>query len=140
MNGQFIKIPGGYARQIDAQTQIFVPEAFVESFVPETGEVTLCAPDYAALEAEKAPAVHAAAPGAYAYTEEMQKAPTGCDFSARLAYYGKHYYLTPLHDGLPQLHGRGVEFDPERGTYRVTIAAYNRLIKFYRVSVAGCLD
>lgn len=77
MNGQFIKIPGGYARQIDAQTQIFVPEAFAESFVPETGEVTLCAPDYAALEAEKAPAVHAAAPGAYAYTEEMQQAPTG---------------------------------------------------------------
>ena len=70
----------------------------------------------------------------------MEHAPTGCDFSADLGYYGKHYYLRPLHDGLPRLHGRGITYDEQRGTYTVTRLAYDKLKQQYRMSFETCLD
>ena len=92
------------------------------------------------LEAAKAPAVHADKPGEYSYCYEMQKAPTGCDFAADLAYYGKHYFLRPLRDDLPRLHGRGIDYDEKRNTYTVTLRAYDKLKQQYRISYETCLD
>ena len=110
ISGTFAPVPGGYA------------------------------PDYAALEAEKAPAVQADKPGEYVYCYEMQQAPTGCDFAADLSYYGKHYFLRPLRDDLPQLHGRGISYDEERNTYTVTTRAYDKLKEQYRIRYETCLD
>ena len=107
---------------------------------PKTGELFGYAPDYAALEAEKAPAVQADKPGEYVYCYEMQQAPTGCDFAADLSYYGKHYFLRPLRDDLPQLHGRGISYDEERNTYTVTTRAYDKLKEQYRIRYETCLD
>lgn len=106
----------------------------------ETVEQTANAPDYEALEAAKSPAVHADKPGEYSYCYEMEKAPTGCDFSASLSYYGKHYYLRPLRDDLPQLCGRGISYDEQRSTYTVTRRAYDKLKEQYRMSFETCLD
>ena len=88
--GTFAKVPGGYEQKVDERTKIFVPDMCAASFIPETGELHGHAPDYDALETAKAPAVQADKPGEYAYYYETQHAPTGCDFSADLAYYGKH--------------------------------------------------
>ena len=85
INGTFSVVPGGYAQQINEQTTLFVPEASAARYDPKTGELFGYAPDYDALEAEKAPAVQATAPGEYVYCYEMQKAPTGCDFAADLS-------------------------------------------------------
>ena len=125
--GTFSKVPGGYEQKVDERTKIFVPDMCAASFIPETGELHGHAPDYDALETAKAPAVQADKPGEYAYYYETQHAPTGCDFSADLAYYGKHYFLRPLRDGLPRLHGRGITYDEERGTYTVTLRAYDKI-------------
>lgn len=140
INGTFSPVPGGYSRQIDEQTTLFVPEFSAARYDPKTGELFGYAPDYKALEAAKAPAVQAAAPGEYSYCYEMQKAPTDCDFAADLSYYGKHYFLRPLHDGLPRLRGRGISYDEERNTYMVTIRAYDKLKEQYRISYETCLD
>lgn len=70
----------------------------------------------------------------YAYQYETEHAPTGCDFSADLSYYGKHYFLRPLHDGLPRLHGRGITYDEQRNTYTVTKRAYEQLKAQFRIS------
>lgn len=110
------------------------------SFVSETGELHGYAPDYAAMEAAKAPAVAADKPGEYAYYYETQHAPTGCDFAADLAYYGKHYFLRPLRDGLPRLHGRGITYDEDRDTYTVTVRAYQMLKEQYKISLEMCFD
>jgi hypothetical protein len=140
INGTFAPVPGGYARQIDPQTTLFVPDFSASRYDPETGELFGYAPDYDALEAEKAPAVQADKPGEYVYCYEMQQAPTGCDFAADLSYYGKHYFLRPLRDGLPQLHGRGISYDEERNTYTVTTRAYDKLKEQYRIRYETCLD
>lgn len=140
INGTFTPVPGGYARQIDPQTTLFVPDFSASRYDPETGELFGYAPDYAALEAEKAPAVQADKPGEYVYCYEMQQAPTGCDFAADLSYYGKHYYLRPLRDGLPQLHGRGISYDEQHNTYTVTTRAYDKLKEQYRIRYETCLD
>lgn len=132
--GTFSKVPGGYAQPINEQTTLFVPDMCASSFNVDTGELHGYAPDYEALEAAKTPAVQADAPGEYSYYYEMQQAPTGCDFSADLSYYGKHYFLRPLHDGLPRLHGRGITYDEQRDTYTVTIKAYEKLKQNYRIS------
>ena len=79
-------------------------------------------------------------PGEYVYCYEMQQAPTGCDFAADLSYYGKHYFLRPLRDGLPQLHGRGISYDEQRNTYTVTTRAYDKLKEQYRIRYETCLD
>lgn len=79
-------------------------------------------------------------PGEYVYCYEMQQAPTGCDFAADLSYYGKHYFLRPLRDDLPQLHGRGISYDEERNTYTVTTRAYDKLKEQYRIRYETCLD
>ena len=71
---------------------------------------------------------------------KCSKPPTGCDYSADLAYYGKHYFLRPLHDGLPQLHGRGITYDAERGTYMVTLRAYDKIKAQYKIKRETCLD
>lgn len=118
----------------------FVPDFSASRYDPETGELFGYAPDYAALEAEKAPAVQADKPGEYVYCYEMQQAPTGCDFAADLSYYGKHYFLRPLRDGLPQLHGRGISYDEQRNTYTVTTRAYDKLKEQYRIRYETCLD
>ena len=65
---------------------------------------------------------------------------TVCDFSASLSYYGKHYYLRPLRDDLPQLRGRGISYDEQRSTYTVTRRAYDKLKEQYRMSFETCLD
>ena len=131
INGTFAPVPGGYAQQINEQTTLFVPDFSAARYDPKTGELFGYAPDYAALEAEKAPAVQADKPGEYVYCYEMQQAPTGCDFAADLSYYGKHYFLRPLRDDLPQLHGRGISYDEERNTYTVTTRAYAELTEQY---------
>lgn len=137
--GTYSKVPGGYTQEIDEQTTLFVPDACVASFDPKTGELHGYAPDYAALEAAKAPAVEAAKPGEYAYHSEDQHAPIGCDFAASLGFYGEHYYLRPLRDDPPQLHGRGIT-PVEHGWYRVTKRAYERLKAQYKISYEMCYD
>ena len=84
--GNFAPAPGGYSHQISASTTLFIPDCSVSRYDPSTGEVYGYAPDYDKLEAAKAPAVQATAPGEYSYCYEMQQAPTCCDYSADLAY------------------------------------------------------
>lgn len=138
--GTFSKVSGGYAQPINECTTLFVPDACAANFIPETGELYGYAPDYDALEAEKLPAVQAEAPGEYAYYYETQHAPSGCDYSAALSYYGKHYFLRPLRDGLPFLHGRGITYDETRKTYTVTLRAYDKLKEQYRICHEMCFD
>lgn len=138
--GTFSPVPGGYSQQISANTALFIPDFSVSRYDPDTGEVYGYAPDYDALEAAKAPAVQATAPGEYSYCYEMQQAPTGCDYSADLAYYGKHYFLRPLRDGLPPLHGRGITYDAEHSTYMVTLRAYDKIKAQYKIKRETCLD
>lgn len=140
INGTFTKVEGGYIHRIDERTSVFIPAFAVSRYVEETGELYGYAPDYDALESEKAPAVQADKPGEYLYTYEMQQKPIGCDFSASLSYYGNHYYLRPLRDDLPMLSGRGISYDAERNTYKATIRAYERLTKQYRINRETCLD
>ena len=110
------------------------------SFIPETGELHGYAPDYDAMEEAKTPAVQVDKPGEYAYYYETQHAPTGCDFSADLAYYGKHYFLRPLRDGLPRLHGRGITYDEACNTYTVTRRAYAKIKEQYKIKREMCFD
>lgn len=138
--GTFSKVPGGYAQRIDEHTQIFVPDMRAASFIPETGELHGYAPDYDALEAAKTPAVEADKPGEYAYYYETDHAPTGCDFSADLAHYGGHYFLRPLRDDLPRLHGRGITYDEQRNTYMVTRRAYEKIKEQYKIKREMCFD
>ena len=138
--GSFFKVPGGYTQQTGPNTQIFVPDMCASSYNPDTGDLHGYAPDYDAMEAAKAPSVAADKPGVYAYYYETQHAPTGCDFSSQLAYYGKHYYLRPLRDGLSRLCGRGITYDERDGTYTVTIRAYEKLKTQYRISHEMCFD
>lgn len=91
--GTFAPVPGGYSQQIGANTALFIPDFSVSRYDPSTGEVYGYAPDYDALEAAKTPAVQATAPGEYSYCYEMQQAPTGCDYAADLAYYGKQHAM-----------------------------------------------
>lgn len=138
--GTFAPVPGGYSQQISANTALFIPDFSVSRYDPSTGEVYGYAPDYDALEAAKTPAVQATAPGEYSYCYEMQQAPTGCDYAADLAYYGKHYFLRPLRDDLPPLHGRGITYDAEQGTYMVTLRAYDKIKAQYKIKRETCLD
>lgn len=138
--GTFTKVPGGYEQKVNENTTIFVPDMCASSFIPETGELHGYAPDYEAMEAAKAPSFHAENSGIYSYCYEMQHAPTGCDFSSELAFYGKHYFLRPLHDDLPRLHGRGITYNEQSGTYMVTIRAYDKLKEQYRIMHETCLD
>ncbi len=138
--GTYTQVPGGYAQQITERTTLFVPNMCASSFIPETGELYGYAPDYKALEAAKAPARVADKPGEYAYYDEMSKPPIGCDFSAEFAYYGDHYFLRPLRDGLPRLHGRGIFYDDGRGVYKVTARAYDKIKAQYKISLEMCFD
>lgn len=138
--GTWTKTPGGYEQKADERTTLFVPDMCAASFTPETGELFGYAPDYDALEAAKSPSVEAKKPGEYAYCYEIAHAPTGCDFSADLSYYGKYYFLRPLHDGLPRLHGRGITYDEARNTYMVTCRAYEKIKAEFKVSREMCLD
>lgn len=138
--GEYSRVVGGYERKVNENTTLFVPDMCASSFIPETGELFGYAPDYEALEAAKTPSVHAENPGEYSYCYEIQKAPTGCDFTAELSFYGKHYFLRPLRDDLPQLHGRGITYDEQRNTYMVTTRAYDNLKKKYRMMRETCLD
>ncbi len=140
INGTFAKVPGGYARKIDEHTTHFVPDMCAASFAPESGELHGYTPDYEALEAAKSPAIHAAKPGEYIYRYEMDRAPTGCDFSADLAYYGNHYFLRPLRDDLPRLHGRGITYDEQSNIYKVTLCAYAKLKEQYKIRRETCFD
>ncbi|MBD5098146.1 MAG: hypothetical protein HDT35_01075 [Clostridiales bacterium] len=140
ITGTFSKVPGGYAQEIDERTTLFVPDMCAASFIPETGELHGYAPDYDALEAAKPLAVEADKPGEYFYYYEMNHAPTGCDFSAELAYYGKHYILRPLHNGLPRLHGRGITYNEQYNTYIVTLRAYEKIKEQYKIKREMCLD
>lgn len=103
--GTFAPVPGGYSQQIGANTALFIPDFSVSRYDPSTGEVYGYAPDYDALEAAKTPAVQATAPGEYSYCYEMQQAPTGCDYAADLAYYGKHYFCAPCATACPRSTG-----------------------------------
>lgn len=138
--GTFSEVPGGYAQQFDEHTSIFVPDMCAACFVPETGELRGYAPDYDALEAAKSPAVEADKPGEYAYYYETQQAPTGCDFSAELSYTGNHYFLRPLRDNLPRLHGRGITFDERYNYYTLTLRAYDKIKEQYKIKREMCFD
>ena len=138
INGTFEKVNGGYVRRISADTTEFIPDMCAASFDESTGTVSMYCPDYEALEKAKAPAVSAKDPGEYAYQTEVQREPIGCDFSAELAYYGKHYYLRPLRDGIPDLKGRGIT--KERDCYCVTAKAYEKLNEIYKISYEMCFD
>ena len=140
INGTFSAVPGGYSQQLSAQTTLFVPAFCASSFIPETGELFGYAPDYEALEAAKTPAVQATTPGVYSYCYEMEHAPIGCDFSATLSHYGTHYFLRPLRDDLPRLHGRGITCDEQQGDYMVTVRAFEKLKTLYRIMLEHCLD
>lgn len=138
LTGTYDKVPGGYSRRINDHMVEFIPDFCVSSF--ENGTVSMYCPDYEAIEAAKAPAVEADNPGEYLYYYETQKAPKQCDFSAQLSYYGDHYYLSPLHDGLPQLKGRGIKYESDYGKYIVTEKAYEKLCKQFRMSREMCFD
>ena len=140
INGTFSAVPGGFSQKINDHTTLFVPSYCAARFDAETGELYSHAPDYEALEAAKAPAQQADRPGVYSYCYEMQKAPIGCDFKADLAYYGKHYFLRPLCDGLPILRGRGISYDEASNSYMVTLRAFEKLKQQYRISMETCLD
>lgn len=140
IDGTFTATPGGYMQKIDNRTTLFVPSFCASRFDAETGDLYGHAPDYEALEANKTPAVQADRPGVYSYCYEMQKAPIGCDFSAELSYYGKHYFLKPLRGDLPRLHGRGITYDEQRNDYMVTIRAFEKLKEQYRIKLETCLD
>lgn len=140
INGTFTAVPGGYSQKLDSKTTLFVPSFCASSFNTETGELFGYAPDYDALEAAKAPAVQATTPGVYSYCYEMERAPIGCDFSATLSYYGRHYFLTPLSGNLPRLHGQGITFDEQQGDYMVTRRAFEKLKTQYRITMEHCLD
>ena len=136
----FTPIEGGYSRKIDDRISLVVPAFSVSHYDPETGDLYGYAPDYDALEAAKKPSVEASAPGEYSYYYEMQKAPTGCDFSADRSYYGNHFFLRPLRDDLPRLHGRGITYNAEHGDYFVTERAYEKLKTQYRIKREMCFD
>lgn len=138
--GTFSKVPGGYSQKIDERITLFIPDMCSANFIPETGELYEHTPDYEALEAAKTPAVDADKPGEYSYYYEMDRAPIGCDFSADLSYYGNHYFLHPLRDDLPRLHGRGITYDEQRNTYKVTIRAYEKIKEQYKIKREMCLD
>ena len=138
--GTFSKVPGGYARQLDEHTSIFVPDMCAARFDPETGELRGLAPDYDALEAAKSPAAEADKPGEYAYYYETQQAPTGCDFYAELSCTGKHYFLRPLRDNLPRLRGRGITYDEQYGFYILTSRAYDKIKEQYKIKREMCFD
>lgn len=140
IGGVFSPVFGGYARKISETTTLFVLDSSVARFDEQTGELFVYAPDYAEMEANKAPAIHADHPGEYSYYYEEQHAPTGCDFSAELAYYGKHYFLRPLRDDLPKLHGRGITYDAEYDKYKVTLKAYEKIKEQYRITLEMCYD
>lgn len=140
INGTFSAVPGGYSRELSGETTLFVPSFCASRFNSETGELFGYAPDYDALEAAKTPAVQATAPGVYSYCYELERAPIGCDFSATLSYYGKHYFLTPLSCNLPRLRGRGITFDEQQGDYMVTRKAFEKLKTQYRITMEHCLD
>ena len=46
----------------------------------------------------------------------------------------------PLRDGLPPLHGRGITYDAEQGTYMVTLRAYDKIKAQYKIKRETCLD
>ena len=140
INGTFEKVPGGYSQQLSETTKIFVPDFCASSFDEETGTVFAHCPDYDALEKAKAQAVIADKPGEYIYYYETQQATIGCDFKASLSYYGKHYFLHPLHDGLPRLHGRGITYDEAYREYKVTEKAYDKIKQQYRIQFEMCFD
>ena len=51
-----------------------------------------------------------------------------------------YYFLRPLHDGLPPLHGRGITYDAEHSTYMVTLRAYDKIKAQYKIKRETCLD
>ena len=44
--------------------------------------------------------------------------------------------------GMPSacLHGRGITYDEERGTYMVTLRAYDKIKEQYRIKKEMCFD
>lgn len=134
--GTFSRVPGGYSHRIDSETTVFVPDSSVSCYDAATGQLYGYAPAYD----EKAPAQQATTPGEYSYYYEMQQAPADCDFSARLSYYGGHYHLSPLRPDLPRLHGRGITYNNDSGTYTVTSRAYEKLTQQYRIQYEMCFD
>lgn len=138
--GTFQQVPGGFSRKISDNITEFIPDFCTANFDESTGQLSMYCPDYEALEAQKQPAQVAEDPGVYSYCDEMQKAPIGCDFSADLSYYGKHYFLRPLRDGLPRLKGRGITYNEKDNDYTVTERAYEKLKAEYKISYKYYLD
>lgn len=134
IDGFFQPYKDGYTKQINACTRLFIPAAGVSRYDPQTGELFTVAPIYH----EKAPAQDATTPGEYRYYYEEQEAPTNCDYKSCMSHDGRHYYLEPLRDDLPQLHGRGISFDGKR--YKVTERAYDNLKQERRISYEMCYD
>lgn len=140
VEGTFSKVRGGYSYQVDKTSNIFVPDFCVSRFIPETGELYMSTPDYESIESSKTPAVLADKLGVYSWCYEMDRAPVDCDFSADLSYYGKHYYIKPLREGLPRLQGRGIKYDEKLNEYKVTMRAFDKLKLQYKISRKTYLD
>lgn len=129
----YVKVPGGYQRKVDSITTEFIPDMCAKSFNAETGEVEIYKPVYE----KKEPGKIADKPGVYYYRYENTEAPKNCDFSARLSYYGKHYFLTPLHGGIV-LTGRGVKVEGKK--YMVTENKFNQLAAIFKISYEVTFD
>lgn len=88
----------------------------------------------------KQPAQKAETPGVYHYTPEMgQEKPEGCQMTASLAYYGKHYFVNTV----IELRGRGITFIDQRdglNRYQVTNLAFEKIKEQYAISMERCLD
>lgn len=127
----FKKVCGGYEKESDKNTKMFIPDMCAKSFNETTGEVEMYAPKYE----EKEPAQPAKV-GVNAYQYETQEAPTGCDFKLSIGYYGDNY-LTPLKSDL-EIKGRGIK--KLDGWYRVTDLALEKLEKQYKISYEMMFD
>lgn len=138
--GTFAPVPGGYSQQIGANTALFIPDFSVSRYDPSTGAVYGYSPRYDALEASQGSRRAGHRPRRVFLLLRNAAGPHGCDYAADLAYYGKHYFLRPLRDGLPPLHGRGITYDAEQGTYMVTLRAYDKIKAQYKIKRETCLD
>lgn len=88
--------------------------------------------------------------GVHLYTPEMGQRKPECKMEARLAYYGKHYFI----DTTETINGQGIEFiktyteaDLVPGSkmvgwnhYKVTVRAFEKLEKKYPISYEAHLD
>lgn len=126
----FKKVHGGYEKEINKNTKMFIPDMCVKSFDEATGEIEMHAPKYEEKEAPTPATV-----GINAYQYETQEAPADCDFELSIGHYGDNY-LTPLKN--IEIKGRGIK--KLDGWYRVTDLALEKLEKQYKIRYEMMFD